>query len=84
MNKCFYALIILGNISLFCSSSAVCAETQETFEENSSEALEMIALQMQSLSSTLNGMPQLPKLNETIQLPLENSQDEDLPSDKKP
>lgn len=82
MNKCFYALIILGNIFLFCSSPAVCAETQETFEENSSEALEMIASQMQSLSSTLNGMPELPKLDQTIQLPLEDPQDNNSPSDK--
>ncbi len=82
MKKYFFALIIVVNIVLSFSSSGGCVETQELVEENSSEALEMIALQMQSLSSTLNGMPELPKLNETIQLPLEDPQDEDLPSDK--
>ncbi|HXV27339.1 MAG TPA: hypothetical protein VD913_00080 [bacterium] len=52
------------------------AETQEYVEENSSEALEMIAVRMQSLSANLAGMPELPDLNQTINLPLENGQQE--------
>ena len=53
---------------------------EENLDENSSEALEMIALRMKSLSSSLNGMPKIPQLNETIHLPLQGAE-ENLPQD---
>ena len=58
------------------------ARYREDPEENSSEALEMIALRMKSLSSSLNEMPKIPQLNQTIQLPLASSEEEDAGSQK--
>jgi hypothetical protein len=49
--------------------------TEEDPEENSSEALEMIALRMKSLSSSLNEMPEIPQLDQTIQLPLSDPEE---------
>lgn len=69
-------LFIFGIIFFSAFETVLLAETQEYVEENSSEALEMIAVRMQSLSANLAGMPELPDLNQTINLPLENGQQE--------
>ena len=61
------------NFFIFClcwlvsSGSAFAAEASKTAQ--SSETLEMVAKRMRSLTHSLEGMPQPPALDQTIQLP---------------
>ncbi len=77
-----YGWIIFGWVCLSAAKAAVCSETEKVVEENTSEALEMIASQMQALSSSLDGMPEPPQLNQTLVLPVEPSQEKALPPEK--
>jgi hypothetical protein len=54
-------------VFLFCLGFASTAAAGET--EQNSEALQMVAERMRSLSQSLSGLPQPPSLNQKIQLP---------------
>ena len=75
--KRFLGVFILGSFCFLGPGTTVFAQARQLSEENSSAALEMIALQMQSLSASLAGMPEPPKLNQTIQLPLEGQEEKE-------
>jgi hypothetical protein len=53
------------------------ATAKQISEGDSTEAFEMIALRMQSLSASLDEMPHPPMLHQTIELPLADSEEED-------
>ena len=66
----FFVLIIALVLFAVVYSGNCFAGDEEDPDQYDPERLEMIASQFQSLSGSLNGMPEPPKMDEQIQLPI--------------